>query len=599
MKTISKKLGIVAAFVAFAICSGVGVASANAQAETDVNAPVTLELTSFKTNYGASIRKDAPAGIRFSASISKTDYEKLEGKDYEFGMAFVKGNCTSVSQLKELVKTNENQILKPNTENRWSATNNPNTGTDTYEYTYGLVGIDSASYNTYYTALAYVKVDGMLYYSTVENETDTVRTPLYVAVSHLNAGNTSDAFVQGIVDSALTGKTIAFDEATYTLTGENVTPKILLDGKEVPLKITSQNPAIVKVENGELVGVGKGTTKIVASIEGKETTYSCEANVSVESFAVTPTIAKNGIMTLNTAEEETTISLYKDGSLVTTLAENVTDSTYDVYDAIIDYRVQNGIKAEVAYEVKVESDSYVGSVATKKFVPLTSANDFYTKYNSTQNSTSEEGYYYLTQDIAFSNMTGSNMLQKAKACLDGRGYKVYTASTADRTNGTSAAFAGQLEGVYIKNLVFDYSVKFGSKLAKGLFVGDYIVSSTLENCYIKVTLDLVNGTKNAKVIGGLDGTIKFTNCVFEINDVNQEDDYRLLLSDNASKATFTNCAYITTDTGAMFDTGTISGTLTRYDSVSAFAIANTTWATPWEITTTSIKLKGKAVQTIA
>ena len=151
----------------------------------------------------------------------------------------------------------------------------------------------------------------------------------------------------------------------------------------------------------------------------------------------------------------------------------------------------------------------------------------------------------------------------------------------------------------IKNLVFDYSVKFGSKLAKGLFVGDYIVNSTLENCYIKVTLELVNGAKNAKVIGGLDGTVKFTNCVFEINDVNQEDDYRLLLSNNASKATFTNCAYITTDTGEIFDTGTISGTLTRYDSVSAFASANTTWATPWEITTTSIKLKGKAVQTIS
>ena len=43
--------------------------------------------------------------------------------------------------------------------------------------------------------------------------------------------------------------------------------------------------------------------------------------------------------------------------------------------------------------------------------------------------------------------------------------------------------------------------------------------------------------------------------MFEINDVNQEDDYRLLLSDNASKATFTNCAYITTDTGVMFDKG--------------------------------------------
>ena len=145
MKTMSKKLGIVAAFAAFAICLGGGLASVNAQAETDVNAPVTLELTSFKTNYGASIRKDTPAGIRFSASISKTDYEKLAGKDYEFGMAFVKGNCTSVSQLKELVKTNESQILKPNTDNRWSVTNNPNTGTNTYEYTYGLVGIDPAS----------------------------------------------------------------------------------------------------------------------------------------------------------------------------------------------------------------------------------------------------------------------------------------------------------------------------------------------------------------------------------------------------------------------------------------------------------------------
>ena len=103
-------------------------------ASADGEAPV---ISTFEMNKnGASVKLDDPTGIRFAASISSADYQKLVtayGEDgFEFGMAIARVN--TVEALKEL--DGELTMFKMTC---WDSTENPTAQTDVYKYIFAII----------------------------------------------------------------------------------------------------------------------------------------------------------------------------------------------------------------------------------------------------------------------------------------------------------------------------------------------------------------------------------------------------------------------------------------------------------------------------
>lgn len=610
MKKTLKRTSILTLFALLCVCIAAfafSVAPYAVKADEAASAP---SLTSFKTLYGASIRTDSETpGIRFVAEISKAEYDLVKDTEgFEIGMAIARVN--GVSELKAKIAEsadNAEKILKVKGEDNWVGEYSPaNETEDTYRYAFAIIGLSDANLNVRYTALGYVKVNGTVYYSSVENDTDTARTPLQIAVAYMQDEPEDDLdFAYQIVDKVLGGEvpsaSLSFDKTSYELDGTSATP--VVSAGEIPLSVNvvPEDESVVKFEDGKLVGLKAGKTKITATVQGTGVQYTATADVDVKAVALEVTSTTDGIISYDTEGEPVAIKLNVGGSKES-LAENVEANTYDLYSAIIDYRATNSITEAAAYTATVESANYKGSITTATFVAIDGADKLLEEAEACAANSGK--YYYLTSDITLTKVgqsfIGQNMLLKVNTYvygvytaymnINGCGYKI-------SNNGVNAAFFERLQDSYIKNLVFEFTGTNQSNGGIGWFA--YQIGSTkFENCYFKAMIDTSANETSVKTFAELIGCT-FTNCIFELTDTTG-DGTKVLLQTDDHQNTYANVAVISTLTKEALLKNTVnSETLQVYSNRKDLATSEQVkgWSEAWSFTEDKITLCDKYVRT--
>ncbi len=247
-------------------------------------------VSSFQMIPGAQVRTAEPSGMRFTAQISATEYDELQ-KGIENGtylsVEFGSIICPSVYVNGELtLETEQAKSVKRTT---WDKEYNPSKGTDVYQYNCDLIGILEQNYVAEFQAIGYCTItpaegEAVTYYAKVLNEGDNARTPIYVATYNIVNNNDTSDFLLDMVDVAMEGRELKVDvEEELTLnTGDEIDlPLVTVAGQKIVTNFTSNESGIAKIENGKIVGVAYGKTKITASIQGKNGTYEKSFNVMV------------------------------------------------------------------------------------------------------------------------------------------------------------------------------------------------------------------------------------------------------------------------------------------------------------------------------
>jgi len=602
MKRIVKRNFIAVLFAAIVLCFAAGLAGLSRVGATD-----EVQTASFKTTTGAWIRTADPTGIRFAATISKTDYESIIAADgnAEFGMAI--GRTASIAELKNKAEAEpEKYLFKKDTE-KWSAGKNPASESDIYEYTFAITNMKTENYNVSYAALAYVKAGGTVYYSQSESDVSSVRTALQVAAKHISLNPEEDTeFAGKVIDEVLDGEnkqTFAFDKTEYV---DGETPRVTVGGVEIVAEISCTGEVAGLDENNALYGIKKGTGKLVATLKGANKDYTCEASVVISSLKANPVVSDGGIVTLDTHGETASIEVY-DGETKVVSFDGITADTFDLYDGIISYRETNNVTADAAYTIVVKSENYSGETTTATIVEIDGLSKFHIenggRYGYNIADVTAGKYYYLSKDIDVSSrirwhnkdmFVGTTTLN-----LDGRGHKII--SGENRTDTTNGSLFVSLVNSNIKNLVFEYDSNYSNFDHQGVFAHNAL-NVKLENCYFRVKLNNTAATGYNDVINGFDGACAVKNCVFELTDVNTEDAYPLTATGEVSKNTiFTDCAVITAQEAEMIKgTGMDIQAVYSFDTVEAFATSadKGEWSAKWAIDENEIKLCGRQVRKV-
>lgn len=608
------------------------------------------ELTTFTTEVGASIRLDDPTGIRFTASISAEEYNALVekyGEDgFELGMAIAR--VGSVDALKALDTTKTHFKMT-----NWDKDYNASMATATYKYVFAVATIAQSNYNVQYTALAYAKAGDTIAYSTyVDGE--TTRTPLQVATTYLASGEDDD-YAKTIVDTVMaTDAEFKLDQEIYsTPFGGEFAPTATVNGIKVAPVYSVADPTVAKIENGKVIGLKKGSTTVTATISGKDQDYVATASVEFTAKEVTP-ILENGMLTLGTEGEETTISIYAaaDTEFATQLTSITTsDKAYDIRSLIISYMEATNMTTygEYGFVATVESANYVGTYTTEEFVPVgneTIGAGYGTRFGyivaKTHNSaeTATGHYFFLTEDIdvtasAAINTSGfnqTNIAIYAFISLDGRGHTLSYTHVHSSTSGYTGLFgylgaSNKDYNISWKNVHVQANITLEAGANHHSLFACEVYSADFANCYFE--MNVTNKTSKDTCVADFGWGSTLTNCVFEINNSvastagvtlngptklgNQiVTDIAVIDANNdAVISGFVNENHIITNaygynTLADFIAGNngkvansvIEGNVrvVKTEEVTNGTICYSDWA-DWEITSTDVKILGKTVRT--
>ena len=244
-------------------------------------------LSSFKMVAGAEIRTADPNGIRFTTEISAQQYKDLmanvgEGKQYsavEFGTLICP---TYFAENYGGITSETNEYVSRVERTTWDVEYNPTKATDVYHYNGDVVRIKPANLVQEFQAVGYCTVtptegEAETYYATIVNEGDNARTPIYVATYNIVNYNSTSDYLFEIVDTVMENNemVLAGDAERTINTGDEIAlPEVTVAGKKVVAEFTSAEPGIAKIENGKIVGVAYGKTKITASIQGRTQAYT-------------------------------------------------------------------------------------------------------------------------------------------------------------------------------------------------------------------------------------------------------------------------------------------------------------------------------------
>ena len=261
----------------------------NTKAEEDDNPEW---LSSFTMLAGAEVRTAEPNGIRFTTEISATEYNaimaKVDSGEYqsvEFGTLICPNEYAEDGAIKSDTNTHVIKIAKDS----WDVEYNPTRQTDVYQYNGDLLGLTTADMVREYQALGYCTItpaqgEAVTYYATVENEGDNVRSPLYVASYNVMHYGNEDDYLLAMIDSAMEGKTLALSQTGASLFCKeelNFPIVATVDGVEVGVCYTVEDPSIASYTNGKLIGLNAGSTNIVATLTGAEGTFTAKVPVTV------------------------------------------------------------------------------------------------------------------------------------------------------------------------------------------------------------------------------------------------------------------------------------------------------------------------------
>ncbi len=616
MKTSTKKLGLLFLLVALFACFAFGLTLSLNTTKADV---VTPTLTTFTTKDGAEIKVSDDTGIRFTAQISKGEYDDVLSLDAnaKFGMAIAR--VENQTQLDAMISGGMAVHFEMGA-GKWNTGKTPDTdGVTTLEYSFTINNIASGNYSKNYTAKAYVEVNGTKYYSTVTNDTATTRSPLIVAIGYVTVVG-GDTFANQVVSAAQ--PELVFDSESYTVDGSaSVKPVVKVNGVPVVVTITSDDPATVSIaEDGSLIANKVGTTKITATVNGTDTdTFTKKADVNVTAVSVQPTIADNGILSLETKGEATTVTVNDGTTDIITESLDADETTFDIYDAIISYRETNDIVDTKAYTVKVRSTNYAGSVTTDEIVAISTKLGM---MGEAKNSRKDSGkYYYLTNDIVIAEAadTVGQTYDKSGYCyfinngsspvymnLDGRGHSLTLDSVKGGTSGKRIMFY-RIDNSYFKNIIIDTDIE-GKAHDDGI-LATYVHNSTFENCYFNITMNDLSTATTAQPVIRNNYKNNFDGCLFNIVNANENDTHGITISGipdsdiSPAPQNYTNCAviYSATQVSELFDENNNISETSTISLYASFAELGDDWkvngtiSNVWGINTETdyVTFKGK------
>lgn len=476
----------------------------------------------FEMYQGASIRvgegtDEDPIGIRFIATIASEEYNKLiedYGEDnVEFGMRIAK--CETVE---ELMLFPDEGCMKPVN----AVVENQKEGVRVISI--AIKNVSPAYYNTYFTALGYVKVTDtqtsqtQTYYANY-TAGENSRTPFQVAVAHKLAVNMSEddieaEFINGIIDNVLKQGGAIMQQKEYVL-AQNGTVQPFMEVAGVPvkseLKVTDEN--VAKIENGKLVAVGKGQTTLTATVSGYENASEKTATVIVKDSALAITYS-NGVAKWSGDANKIVI----DG-VELDLEQGAT--SFDVAE----YLKTNGFEEKV-YTVAVKNAEVTSESVSITMKKVDNAEELLAISSGDANT-----YYVVTDNISLADSvvsvfgTYKAYIESLTGVLDVNGYAIYAINYKE-TEDKESNYGGLISKVnktgVIKNGYFTGAISIKGNN------NDFFTSSlegTLENCYVKVAQFEINypegfpsgqmNYRSAQAILTASESAKISNCIFD------------------------------------------------------------------------------------
>ncbi len=268
--------------IAFAISAGTAVVCVNAEEPAAGTEPSVLTMET-----GASVRRTAPAGIRFQTYISAEDYNEITTQYAEavFGTMIIPTSLLKGAEITaenfDTVKADAVCIEAVN----WLADTTTETGT-VKSYVGVLVGKDNgdgtfedfpaAFYNCELTAVSYCEYNDEAGTVILADNPQT-RSIAYVASAYL-ADNDEDTngYLTQVVGSVVKSLTI---DGNFTMTPEE-TKQLTVSGNEgLVVKYISSNDEVATVSaEGVVTAVSVGETTITASVGD----VKAEVTVTVE-----------------------------------------------------------------------------------------------------------------------------------------------------------------------------------------------------------------------------------------------------------------------------------------------------------------------------
>ena len=279
--SIRKTLIGAASFVFVCAIGATGLINTSATAETPVlagtNTTVLTQeiadnaLTGFQI-YGASVRQNDPAGIRFLTILTESDLAQIPSTNVTFGTLLLPKDMLATDELLT-VDTQDVLVTKATTPCTDAEVPEGGLGYFVTLVGNGLTAFPESLYDEDFAARSYVKYTYEKDGETVEDivySSQESRSMTYVASAELykNPNTDSDSLLNKIV-ATKANVNLAINDNEPEIgfqTGETATVEV--SGNEgLKYKLTSSNEAVAKVDqDGTLTAVGPGKATITASI---------------------------------------------------------------------------------------------------------------------------------------------------------------------------------------------------------------------------------------------------------------------------------------------------------------------------------------------
>lgn len=447
MKILRKKkfcVAICSLLLLFALAFGVAFQS---PVQADAGSVVTLETFTMQT--GASVRTEAPYGIRFTTQISETEYESL-GENAVFGTLILPANILGDRQLdlttatalkaKNIIAEHWNDALAEEIKN------SAGKSVKMKAYTGVIVGsleedFPETQFGREMAARGYVTYtdkDGVTHTAYTPNT--EIRSIAYVASAAIADGETTK-FLYDICETLSGVNDLAFENSTISVNVGESKALALVGANGLKVDYVSANESVATVSaNDEVKGLAVGETTVTASV-GRVT-----ANVTIK-----VTAPENGVR-LSTSSENGEIS---------------PDTNYLVGNTRTDFPY-------IALPATTEGE-WLEVTWQGRYMP---------------------NIHFLTNTISANAKTGTGYLVNNDYGTGGNNLRVY----ANVQGGTSCAF-GSDYGVANLSEEKEYAIRLGYDISAlgvpALYV--LIFEKTEDGSLIKLTDGNVSAEVNSKV----------------------------------------------------------------------------------------------------
>ena len=478
-----KRLFVIFLTIALAVmvALSINLAFAGPKISAAEDAPVTGELTldSFVMQNSASIRAEAPVGIRFQTEISEEDLAKLPS-GARFGTLLIPAEILGEN---ELTIDAEKVLDVPST--RWKKDSTESTKI----YSGVLVGTENADFpEAYYgediVARAYVTYKDSASETHVIYAKNVVKKNIaWVAGYALASGyadenglckNIVDAAIGDSVPEMVTESAVLYvgDSTTYFVNGIGNIPAIINVAGEA-----------VTVNDGIVTAQSAGEATVTAVIGTKRASKTITVVDTAEKLPATYVLTSEAVSgTVNVALKDVDVS-----DIVAVKGAEIV--SYNVEGGKLSVALKEVTAGKREMRVYTSDNVYIAeAVLATNFI---STNEEFAAF---MNNHSEGGYHVLTKDLDFGGATvrtsmapGAGLDINTQVTLDGAGHFVKNFVT-DNFLGRDVTY------MTITNIGLQF-VSNGWTEGYNAVLASKLIASTIENVFIDVTVNQADYTR--------------------------------------------------------------------------------------------------------